>query len=361
VTSSVSLDEAQLALGLAPDLLAVRSQWNALAERSGNLFSTWEWAYVWWRHFGTGGRPLPIVCRDEGGKVVAILPLYLYARRPIRIARFMGHGVADQLGPVCEPENIRAAEALARSGRDGPLRWDLLLAERLPAGGAWERSLGGRALNHESSPIVNIEGLSWEAYLASRSPNFCSQLRRKERKLVREHGLVYRLGDDPERLREDMETLFSLHHARWQAESVALAGRRTAFHHEFAELALQRGWLRLWLAQVRGRTVAAWYGFRFAGAEWYYQAGRDPAWDRSSIGLVLLAHTLREAINDGIREYKLLRGGEAFKFRFASGDLPVVSVAVPRGALGHAAAGAGAAALSLPRWARRAVTRAVGN
>lgn len=358
MTASVPLDETQLALEPAQDLVAVRSHWNALAERSGNVFSTWEWASVWWRHFGTRGRPLPVLCRDGGGEVVAILPLYLYARRPIPVARLIGHGVADQLGPVCEPENFHAAEALARSGRDGPFRWDLLLAERLPVGGAAERSLDGPRVNYESSPVVNIEGLTWDAYLGSRSANFRSQLRRKERKLMREHGLVYRLADDPERLRKDMETLFSLHHARWHAESAALAGRRKAFHEEFAALALQRGWLRLWLAQVGGRTVAAWYGFRFAGAEWYYQAGRDPAWDGSSVGLILLAHTLREAINDGLREYKLLRGGEAFKYRFATGDTPVVTVAIPCGRRGHTAVAAGGAALSLRRWARRAVTRA---
>jgi CelD/BcsL family acetyltransferase involved in cellulose biosynthesis len=173
--------------------------------------------------------------------------------------------------------------------------------------------------------------------------------------------MTYRLADDPERLREDMETLLSLHQARWQADSAALAGRSAAFHHEFAALALQRRWLRLWLAEVEGRAVAAWYGFRFAGAEWYYQAGRDPAWDRSSVGLVLLAHTLREAINDGLREYKLLRGGEAFKYRFASGDAPVVTLAVARGPRGRAAAAAAATALSLPGRARRAVIRAIGS
>jgi CelD/BcsL family acetyltransferase involved in cellulose biosynthesis len=361
VTSRLPVEATGLALEPAEDLVSAKSQWTSLAERSRNLFSTWEWACVWWRHFGGSGRPLTVLCRDGGGEVVGILPLYLYARRPVRVARFMGHGVADQLGPVCEAGNVQVAEALARSGRNGRLRWDLLLAERVPAGGPWERSLGGRVLNLENSPVVNIEGMNWDAYLTSRSPNFRSQLRRKERKLVREHGLVYRLAHDPERLREDMEIFFSLHHARWQAESAAFADHRTAFHREFAALALQRGWLRLWFAQVGGRAVAAWYGFRFAGAEWYYQAGRDPSWDRSSVGLVLLAHTLREAINDGLREYKLLRGGEAFKYRFATGDAPVASLAVARGPRGHAAAAAGAAALSLPRRARRAVIRAMGN
>ena len=29
-------------------------EWRDLAERSRNIFSTWEWARTWWRHYGTG-------------------------------------------------------------------------------------------------------------------------------------------------------------------------------------------------------------------------------------------------------------------------------------------------------------------
>src|SRR5947207_293111 len=79
-------------------------------------------------------------------------------------------------------------------------------------------------------------------------------------------------------------------------------------------------------------TVAAWYGVRFGGAESYYQSGRDPDWERSSVGLVLLAHTMEQAMNDGMGEYRLLRGGETYKDRFATGDPGVETVAVGRGA-----------------------------
>jgi hypothetical protein len=158
--------------------------------------------------------------------------------------------------------------------------WDLLLAERLPGDGEWERPLGAPVLRREDSPVIEIEGTSWDDFLASRSPNFRSQVRRKERKLAREHSLLFRLSDDPARLGDDLEKLFELHEARWgEAGSGALSGARAAFHRDFAPLALERGWLRLWIAEVDGTPVAAWYGFRFGGTEWYYQSGRDPAWD----------------------------------------------------------------------------------
>jgi len=71
--------------------------------------------------------------------------------------------------------------------------------------------------------------------------------------------------------------------------------------------------------------------------ESYYQMGRDPAWNEAALGFVLLAHTIREAIQDGMIEYRLLRGDESFKYRFATSDPGLETLARPNGALGRVA------------------------
>ncbi len=344
------------------DIAALRAEWSSLAERSGNLFSTWEWADVWWRHYGDAKRQLILGCRASDGRLAALLPLVVDRERPLRVVRFIGHGAADELGPVCAPEDLSAAGAvLADPGLGGSQSWHVLLAERLPGAHPWPVLLGGAELQRDSSPDVDIAGLDWDAYLATRSSNFRSQVRRKERKLQRERDLSYRLSDQPERLGEDMEALFRLHRARWGEDaSGAFDETREAFHRDFAAVALERGWLRLWMAESEGRAVAAWYGFRFGGAEWYYQFGRDPEWDRYSVGLVLLAHTLREAANDGLERYRLLRGGEGYKDRFATRDPGIVTVAAPRGLAGRAAVAGARTALRLPPRARRVAVARLG-
>ena len=320
------------------------------------MFATWEWAALWWRHFGDG-RAAVIPAHDEDGRLAALIPLYL-SRGPLRIARFIGHGPGDQLGPVCGPADSACAELLPGTSKE--LGWHVLLAERLPAETGWGRSLGGRVLRREGNPVIDLEGVDWDGYLAERSRNFRSQLRRRERALLRE-GMTYRLSDEPERVEEDLESLFDLHRARWgRAASEALSGPRAAFHREFAELALERAWLRLWLAEVDGRPIAAWYGFRYGDVEWYYQLGRSPDWDRFSVGLVLLAHTIRSAIEEGVHEYRLLRGAESYKSRFATRDDGLDTLAFPGRAPGRLAVSAAALVLALPEPMRRPFTKRLG-
>lgn len=309
----------------------LEDEWTRLAELSGHPFAAWEWSLGWWRHLGAGRELHTYLCRDGDGGAVAILPLYAARLGPLRTLRFIGDG--DLRGPICAPAERPLAATCAREeamrGSGAP---PLLLAERLPGGEGWAEALGGRRLRVHPDPVLPLAGVGWEQLLASRSRNFRQQVRRRERRLVEEHGLGFRLCSDPARLGEDMDALVRLHGLRWgERSSGVFAGARGEFQREFAAAAQRRGWLRLWLAEIDGEPVAAWYGWRFAGSEWYYQAGRDPRFDDLSLGFVLLAHTVREACADGVDAYRFLDGAEAYKWRFASADLEAESRALGRG------------------------------
>jgi CelD/BcsL family acetyltransferase involved in cellulose biosynthesis len=268
--------------------------------------------------------------------------------------RFVGHGVADVLGPVCAPADRAAvAGALARA-LDAVPDVGLLLAERLPVDEGWGAHVGGTQVRTERSPVVRIDGRSWDDLLKARSSNFRQQVRRRERKLAREHGLRFRLADDPGTLGRDLDLLFELHERRWGGRSSAFSPARRRFHHRFAARAQERGWLRLWVAELAARPVAAWYGFRFGGVEWYYQAGRDPAVDSTSVGFVLLAHTIREACADGMTEYRMLLGEEAYKARFADDETVLETRALHGSVPGATAARLAVSAGRLPGKAGRA-------
>jgi CelD/BcsL family acetyltransferase involved in cellulose biosynthesis len=190
--------------------------------------------------------------------------------------------------------------------------------------------------------VLRVPQGGWNAYLAGQSPSFREQLRRRSRALERA-GAAFRLSGEHS-LERDLDTLFALHRARWEGGKTSFDD--TPFHRDVARAALARGWLRLWLLELDGEPIAAWHGFHVGGVTNYYQAGRDPAHAKLSAGFVLLAHTLRVAIEEGATEYRFGRGAEAFKYRFTDGDPGLESVVLRRGVRGRTA-------VALARAARR--------
>jgi glycosyltransferase involved in cell wall biosynthesis/CelD/BcsL family acetyltransferase involved in cellulose biosynthesis len=347
--TATSLGHEPAHLELLGDPAAAREHWQALAERCPNVFSTWEWADAWWGRVGAG-EPLVTLARRGGadGEPFALLPLYLAWERPARVVRLIGQGPADRLGPVCAPEDrADAMAAMARAVAEFADGYDLFLAERIAADQDWRAALGAERLRREELPLLRFDG-GFEQFLESRSKNFRQQVRKRERRLAREFDLSFRLAGDPARLGDDLSTLIRLHRERWAGAADAFTGPREEFHRDFAARALERGWLRLWLLELDGEPRAAWYGFRYGGADSSYQIGRDPAFDRSSLGFVLQVHSIRDCLDSGIGVYSHLVGDEEYKDRLANDAEQVDTLAAAPTLRGRSAVKAYRGARNLP-------------
>ncbi len=276
----------------------------------------------------------------------AILPLYVARGGPLGVARLLGY--MDINSPVSLPEDrgLAGAALRAASRRRGACR--LVYAESLPAPD-WSEAVGGRLLRRTEELVLEIGGRSWDEVLATRRRKSRAALRRNERRLVEEHGLEFRLADDTERLPADVDALFRLHGSRWGGETTGVfEGDLGRFNREFAARGLARGWLRLWFAEVDGEPSAAWLGWRYAGSEWFYQAGRDGRHEDLSVGMVLLAHTIREACADEIGVYRFMAGADSYKLHWANAEYGVETRLVGPGPVTALAAAGFAAARSRP-------------
>ena len=118
----------------------------------------------------------------------------------------------------------------------------------------------------------------------------------------------------------------------------AYSGRDASFHRAFAQAAFRRGWLRLWFLELDGIPVAAWHGYRFAGSSRTTAGRLEPGVAEGSVGTILLSHTIRAAAEDGMDEYRLLRGDETYKSRWATSDHGLVSLVAGNGRAGAMAA-----------------------
>jgi CelD/BcsL family acetyltransferase involved in cellulose biosynthesis len=314
----------------------LRADWSRLAEAAGNPFVTPEWAETWLRHAPEVISTSFWACRRPDGSAAAVLPLVVVGGRYVRKLRFLGYGAANQLGPVCAPADLEdAAAALQRVLAETKSGWDLFVGESLPGDG-WASRLGAQPVSSEPSPVVQLPPGGWEEYLASRSANFRQELRRKERRLA-EQGIRFRTVRREAELEPALDTLFRLHRLRWGSEASPFFAGLEVFHREFAAVALERGWLRLRLAEGDDGAVAVNHCFRFGDAEWGYQIGRDPSDRTSSVGLILFAHSVREAIAEGAVAFELGPGRQPYKLRLATEDPGLETVAVVRSLRGRAA------------------------
>jgi CelD/BcsL family acetyltransferase involved in cellulose biosynthesis len=333
------------------------AEWSALAEASTNVFLTPEWAQTWWEHYGNGHEPVTLGESDDGGRLRSLLVGYTSDRGPLRILRLVGRGPADELGPACAPElRATAATALASSLRGFDV-CDLFLGEQLRADIDWPHALGGRAIDGIPSPCVRLDYASWDDYLASRSPKHRYHVRKNERRAAAA-GATFRLANDPERLDSDLDAFLELHRRQHGPDSAFASPAAARFLRAFAHVALERDWLRLWLLERDGRLLAAWYGFRFGGCDAHYQSARSRS-ETDAVGSALIAHVLRSALADGMHEYRFLRGGEEYKYRWANQDAPLATVAVGTTRPGRVAAAL--AALAGDPGSGSAVARGTGR
>lgn len=311
----------------------LKEDWRAVAEQSRNVFSTWEWASVWWKHFGRERPLLVTVCRERSsGRPVAVIPLCRTHRLPLRIVKFVGYGPADLLGPISAPQDQDLAyKALAWTLQYGDIGWDIFQGDDLPSG-ELHPSLHGIVRNVQGCPTIESTDLTWPAYLAGKSHHFRDQLRRRELKLTKNHKVKFRLIETPECLNASMNDI--RHLSRTGGQPVALFGPQGEFQREFAALSLKMGWLRWWHMEIDDVLAAAYYGFRFNNIESWYQIGRDPAWNKYSLGFILLAHVTKQALSDGIDEIRLGRGDPHYKMRFATSNPQVQTVALTNGPIG---------------------------
>jgi CelD/BcsL family acetyltransferase involved in cellulose biosynthesis len=316
----------------APELAR---DWNELlcSSESDCIFLTWEWVSTWWKHLGAGYE-WTVMAVSDGEMPTAIAPLCVAPRdiergQFLRETIFMGTGFAgaDYLDFIVrrgyEADSCTLfADELER--HPGASRWNNLRrgecsAERVAAclqQRGW--SVVESAIN--VCPLIPLHEVSWDDYLASLSSEHRYAFNRKWKKLNRDFAVQLKPAQNAEECSTFFESLLELHRLRWSGrrESDAFhTPELVAFHKEFAQLALARGWLRLYMLALNGQPAAALYGLFYRRKFYFFQSGLNPAYEKYSVGLVLMGLAIRAAIEEGADEYDFLHGDEVYKRHWA--------------------------------------------
>lgn len=320
--------------------------WRGLlaGDPDASVFATPEWNRVWWEELGDGKELMVLELLRDDGAPWAIVPLYRKDVEGRKVLRFVGGiDLTDYLGPVCAPGDRRAAAAaLVEWLRAGEVDWDELDAHNMPVPFGFAEFLVERAdkcdfrfaLDQEETAAVLPLPESWEAYLAGLASKERHELKRKRRRLLRDHPDAAFRTASPETLEADLRTFVDMHRGAEGLKGHFMKPEVATFFERVARAFMPLGWLRLDFLEVGGRAVAATFGFEIRGTRggvfYLYNSAYEPDAGRVSPGLMLVANLVEECIERGFDRFDFLRGPERYKYQLGSQAVPLNNVRVIR-------------------------------
>jgi CelD/BcsL family acetyltransferase involved in cellulose biosynthesis len=316
------------------ELEGLRPIWNGLLQnsRDNDVFSTWQWLWCWWKHFGMG-RQLRVLLAEEDDQIVGIAPLMLSPHR------FMNIGKINKVTFIGSPESDYSSFILLRNEEEcfraflGHLMeqsdWDWLDLSDVPEGSLSAKLLCGlsrdlRGLDVEiadSCPYVELPA-SIDVLTRRLPGHMRKNIRRESQRLSEKYLVAFKTHEDFRSTDEAMDVLFDLHERRMSSRETRFAAfiRRSSrsrdFHKDVARDFADKGWLYLSFLTANDQPVAAGYSFHYRQKSYQYQGGFDPAFGPYSVRTLLHMREVQVCIQRGFKEYDFTRGAEPYKLRW---------------------------------------------
>jgi len=298
------------------ELEALEQEWLELWRRAADAtpFQSPVWLLPWWRLFGS--HQLSVITLRDSGRLSGIAPLYVLREDDESLGMLLGTGTSDYLDVVTTGDVTPIIGEMIRLDCQ---MWDLqqlrpsspLLQFKAPEG--WSDTV----TDQDRCPVLSIgEGGP------NLSTHFQKKLRYYRRSLSRLGSTSFETAN-ASNIDALTEALFELHAARWQRRGMPgmLADDVIQrFHRQVIPGMLATGALRLHAMRIDARIVAVFYGFAHGRTVYYYLSGYDPELEKLSIGTVIVAHAIDEAVREGCSTFDFLRGAEEYKYAWGAAD-----------------------------------------
>jgi CelD/BcsL family acetyltransferase involved in cellulose biosynthesis len=314
--------------------------WRELVARDPNkhIFATPEWNKLWWDEFGNSGprkELLPLTLR-RGDDLIGMVPLYRKEEGDRKILRFIGGiDLTDYLGPLCGVEDRReVADTLVDWLTASSVEWDEFDAHNMPVPFEFAELLVESADRHnmdfkleqeETSAVLPLPS-SWDEYETALKSKERHELRRKRRRLEREHPDATVRTATPDTLEADMKTFIEMHRGAEGHKGHFMRPEIATFFERIAADFSERGWLRLDLLEIGNSAVAGTFSFVLDDRFYLYNSAYELDAARLSPGLVLVSELVKRSIDEGLRFFDFLRGPERYKYQLGGQAVPLNNV-----------------------------------
>jgi CelD/BcsL family acetyltransferase involved in cellulose biosynthesis len=315
----------------------LRDEWTPLLHRSSadGIFLTDEWQQTWWTAYHPGALWI-ITCRTDDDELIAIAPWFI-EDHPTRgrVVRTVGCvEVTDYLDIiVARGYESTFFPALADYLAAHLHSYDVLDLCNIPAASVTLACLPDqlRACGfdvtvklQEVCPVIELPA-TWDDYLARLDKKQRHELRRKIRRAQgAPEGVAWYTVGPEHNLETELERFLRLMASSAEEKAVFLRDpQNLTFFRTVAPVLMERGWLQLNILTVGGNPAAAYLNFSYNNQVLVYNSGQDGQYAHLSPGIVLLAYTIRHAIEHGQRVFDFLRGNENYKYQMGGRDTEV--------------------------------------
>ena len=313
----------------------IRTEWENLLSVSpvNSLFLTPQWQEAWWDTFSNGqGMAGFYVRTPEGIDAIASL-----ARNGDTLSFVGNQDTFDyndfMVKPGCEDTFF---DALFRCLDDqSSINLELFsLIESSPTLThlpTMARSRGYQVEVEQEDVTFGLElPATWDDYLAVLTKKDRHELRRKFRRLESSVDWRWYSLTAPEQVAARLDDFIRLMRQSRTDKDEYMTPTRERFFHLVTQRMAQQGLLKLFFLEVEDQSVATSLCFDYASARLLYNSGYNPEYGYYSVGLLLNALCLKEAIEQGINYFDFLRGSESYKHHLGGQQRNLYQMVVTR-------------------------------
>ena len=336
------------------DFEKLESTWNAVyaADPDAHYFLSWGWMRQLFIEDSYNWCVLAVRPAQRANAYVAFFPIRRRVRYSKSAQRFYGEiqmagsiSWADYTGFICHPEHEAAIATFGAHLRK--MGWRRLTLKNFRAPEARLKSfvsaLEGPDFHHDDRqriektdktnllvcPYVELAE-DFDAYLAQKlSSNSRQKVRRFLRKIDQSDELKFTVAT-AETVERDIEIVVAFWRKRWAKRKGAGLDELAGTYRNILLQAWSDNALFLPILWRGSQPLGGLGSFvdRQKSALMFFVAGRDESCNEPPPGMVLHAHSIRWAIENGLRTYDLLRGDEAYKYSFGATDRHIKYIVV---------------------------------
>ena len=299
------------------------------------LFLSPQWQEIWWENFGSERLMSGFTLSGADGSICGLASLSLFG---------------DGLGFVGSPDTFDYNDFLVRPGFEETFYPALLdIIEEWDWGNFQLDSLIEHSptlallpdLARERGFSVDVEyedvtsGVSlpadWDEYLAALTKKDRHELRRKLRRLDAQTDWRWYCLTTPDEVLGSFDTFLSLMRMSSEDKDEFMTPERESFFRALVQRMAELDRLRLFFMEMDGAVAAASLCFDHDGKRLLYNSGYDPSLSYYSVGLLLHAMCVKDAIEQGIEYFDFLRGPEPYKAHLGGLQKSLYRMVVKRG------------------------------